>query len=567
MSPELRTAEPELLEHELLGAPAELTRPAPPPSRSRSSRRAWLIVLVGAVAWSLVRAGVGRGEVVNSGGWSMVRRFLAAAVQPELGAEFLRVAWSAGLTTVSYAVVGTALSIAIGVVFGVLASETWWGRASSPGRRRAWGGWVAARGMLSLPRGVHEAVWGLFLARVLGLDPLVGVLAIALPYGAVTAKVYAELLDETPDRAFRAVRGAGAGRLKALCYTTAPAALADMVSYAFYRLECSIRAAAILGIIGAGGLGFQLALSLESLRYDEVWTLLYALVLLSGATDAWSAAVRRRTRHPEPVTPSRHGRPRRDRFLVGSAVALAGLVVAGVWHLGLAPARLVAARARSLLADIASSAWPPDLDAGTLAALARASLETIEMSVLATAIAGTAAALVALCAGRPSSRRFAGRLAATALRALLLVCRAIPPPVWALLFVFVLFPGPLPGALALAAYNFGILGRLMGEVVENGDDRPAAALRAQGASPAAVVVYGVAPAVLPRFVSYAVYRWEVTLRETVVVGLVGAGGLGRLLRAQLAAFDYPGVLTTLVALVALTFLGDVVGAALRRSLR
>jgi len=149
----------------------------------------------------------------------------------------------------------------------------------------------------------------------------------------------------------------------------------------------------------------------------------------------------------------------------------------------------------------------------------------------------------------------------------LLVCRAIPPPVGALILVFVFIPGPLPGALALAVYNLGILGRLMAEVVENLDPRPVRGLRAQGAPGLQAFLYGTVPRALPRFAAYGLYRWEVTIRETVVVGLVGAGGLGTLLALQLAAFDYQGVLATLLALVALTLVVDLLGAGLRRALR
>jgi hypothetical protein len=105
----------------------------------------------------------------------------------------------------------------------------------------------------------------------------------------------------------------------------------------------------------------------------------------------------------------------------------------------------------------------------------------------------------------------------------------------------VLFPGPVPGAVALGIYNFGILGRLMAEVVENLDPAPGAALRALGASPASVFGYATLPLSVARFASYSLYRWEVAVRETVVVGVVGAGGLGRLLEQQRAAFNYRGI--------------------------
>jgi len=159
------------------------------------------------------------------------------------------------------------------------------------------------------------------------------------------------------------------------------------------------------------------------------------------------------------------------------------------------------------------------------------------------------------------------RLVAIGARLLLLVTRAIPPPVWALLVLFVLFPGPLPGAVALGIYNFGILGRLMAEVVENLDPRPGAALRDAGAGGVATFAYATLPLSLTRFTAYSLYRWEVAVRETVVVGVVGAGGLGRLLEQQRASFNYPGMLATVMALVAVSIVVDLVSASARRSLR
>jgi phosphonate transport system permease protein len=533
---DLRTAEPDLLAHEGIGGRAER---APAPSPSPSSRRAWTVALGVAVAWSLVRAAVGRGDLVNEGGWTLVGRFLGAAVHPETSAGFLRLVWDAALTTLSYAVLGTVLSVALGLVLGVVTSQTWW-----RGRR---GGWALTRALLSAPRGVHEVVYALLLVTVLGLDPLVGILAIGIPYGVVTAKVYSELLDEAGHSAYEAVRAAGVGRTKALLYTLLPQARGDMVSYAFYRFECSIRAAAILGVIGAGGLGFQLSLSFQSLRYGEMWTLIYALVVLCGLADWWSNRLRRR--------------PDDQRVAAASVAAVTALVVAALWHLHVDLSTLWSERAVDLFSGIVTDAWPPDLTWETVVRLARLALETLEMAVLAIALASVAATAVAFVAA--SGWRTAGAAA----RALLLLCRAVPPPVGALLLLFVLFPGPLPGALALALYNFGILGRLMAEVVENLDHRPARAVRAAGASRGQALLYAVLPAAMPRFAAYSVYRWEVTVREAVVVGLVGAGGLGRLLSAQLTAFDHAGVTSTLLALVLLTFLGDLAGAAARRSLR
>jgi phosphonate transport system permease protein len=152
-------------------------------------------------------------------------------------------------------------------------------------------------------------------------------------------------------------------------------------------------------------------------------------------------------------------------------------------------------------------------------------------------------------------------------RGVLLLLRAVPPPVWALVLLFVLLPGVLPGALALAVYTLGVLGRLAAEAREEVDPRPRAALQAAGASPAGGWLYGVLPALAGPMLALAVDRWEVAIRDTVLVGLLGAGGIGVLLSGRIAAFDWPAVATVLAATVLLTLVVDLVGARARSALR
>src|SRR5699024_8735317 len=147
------------------------------------------------------------------------------------------------------------------------------------------GGWAVFRAGAGLPRGIHEVIWGLFLVSVLGRDPIVGVLAIAIPFGAITAKVYAEMIDESARGPYQALRECGAGRLTCLVYAVLPQTLPGLMSYAFYRFECSIRSAVILGMIGVGGLGFQLSMSFQGLQYGEMWTLIYVLIGVCAVTD------------------------------------------------------------------------------------------------------------------------------------------------------------------------------------------------------------------------------------------------------------------------------------------
>ena len=107
----------------------------------------------------------------------------------------------------------------------------------------------------------------------------------------------------------------------------------------------------------------------------------------------------------------------------------------------------------------------------------------------------------------------------------------------------------------------------MAEVNENVDDRPVRSLHALGASAPQVILYGVLPQNLGKFLAYILYRWEVCLRETAIVGFVGAGGLGRLMTEQLSSFDYGGLTLTLGCFVLLTFLVDFVSQQMRSAIR
>ena len=204
----------------------------------------------------------------------------------------------------------------------------------------------------------------------------------------------------------------------------------------------------------------------------------------------------------------------------------------------------------------------------------RLALNTLAMSVLAIGIAGVGALVLLMpgarsvsdgtLGGAPSRT---GKAVYAAARVFYALTRAIPELVWAMLIVFFLSPGIIPGALALGIHNLGIVGRLTSEVVENLDPAPARALRAAGASSPKVLLYGVFPQALPMFLTFLMYRWEVVIRTTVVVGFLNAGGLGREFRLRMSWFHYDDVGLLLVWYLLLVIAVDVLSAQLRRRVR
>lgn len=212
--------------------------------------------------------------------------------------------------------------------------------------------------------------------------------------------------------------------------------------------------------------------------------------------------------------------------------------------------------------------WDKWMEAGTHA------YDTLAMSVLAMGIAGIGALLTFL----PAARNVAmGELASSAslpsralyylLRGLFIFSRGIPELIIAMIVVFAFSPGILAGALALGIHNYGILGKLSAEVVEDLDPRSARALRTSGSSIFQMLAYGILPQALPQFLTYLLYRWEVVIRTTVVVGLVSAGGLGREFLLDMSLFRYTDVALLLVWYLILVVLVDLATMFMRRLAR
>ncbi|MBO3462725.1 ABC transporter permease subunit [Aetokthonos hydrillicola Thurmond2011] len=541
------------------------------PSLLVNWKSVWGLLFVVSVVWSLKVAHIFQGDLINTGGWSLVFRFLVAAFSPDFSPEFLLITLDATLKTLAYGVCGTFFCMVIGLVGGVLSSFVWW-KSSLSGDFQVY--WLAVRGILAIPRAIHELIWGLFFINIFGLDPLVAVLAIAIPFGAITAKVFSEILDETSHQPLLALLNSGVSPLNAFTYSLIPQALPNLVSYGFYRFECSIRSAAVLGIIGAGGLGYQIFLSLQSLHYEQMWTLIFALLLLSGGTDFFSGLLRQRlglaSRLDLNVLNIKRQVPlHRDLVVNLSLIGGVVLLIFSFWYIKADFTKLWSPRTIQLLFRVIHDAFPPDLS--QLSQMFTLSEQTLAMSILASTAAGLGGILLSFPAARnlKKDEDMGGlrKISFWVTRFILLFMRGIPEPIWALIFLFVLFPGILPGAIALGLHNLGILGRLMAEVIENLDERPINSLKALGASSSQVFLYSILPLSIGRFLAYILYRWEVCIRATVIVGLVGAGGLGRLLTEQISSFDYKGLLTTLIVFLGLTFVVDIISALLRRALR
>jgi len=276
--------------------------------------------------------------------------------------------------------------------------------------------------------------------------------------------------------------------------------------------------------------------------------------------------------------------PRGQRlFSISNLIILAGFFILMAWsYVGteFSLRGLLGGESAAQIWTYVKKLYPPDLSQEFLLKTGYWTLETFAMSFLGTILA----VLIALALVFFSSRNlmFAGllfemersrpwvRLLRTGLylgaKSTLNLLRTVPHIVWALILVFAVGLGPFPGMLALGIHTGGVLGRLFGEVVENVEIQPIEALQATGASRLQILFYGILPQVLPDFVAYTLYRWEVNIREAVILGYVGAGGLGQQIQIAISLFLEHRLLTLLLAIYLIVTVVDYLSASLRNRL-
>jgi phosphonate transport system permease protein len=562
-------------------------------SGTLSNRLVWLapvalVLLI--VSWRF--AEVDPGLLFRLATIAAVWHFLRDLFPPDLSADFLRIVAWATTQTIATAAAGTLLSIALALPLGILATSTLWRRgvlvsaqARSLGFRIGAIAGRLARAVLGFLRAVPDLMWALLFVAAVGLGPLAGTLALTISYTGMVGRVYADVFEHVDPQPLEALQSTGASRLQIFLRGIWPQALPHIVAYSLYSFECCVRAAAVLGFVGAGGIGYELSVSMKLFEYGQVLTLLLVLIALLAVTDVTSRWVRKHwvnnlqenTRGPAPVgepygwKSSTNGLGRFVAFgiiaiLLAACFPLAGFTSSALSTVGFAES----------IVSFLRRALPPDLSWGFVGGLGIALLQTIAISLMGVVIGIVLAIVLAIPAtstlmlapsdspGKVSSAERSLRwLLFWAARLVLNVLRSIPELVWVLICVLAVGIGPFAGAIALGLHTAGVLGKLYAETMEEVPLRPIEALRSLGARPLQILFWAVWPQARPILSSYTVLRWEMNLRAATILGLVGGGGLGQAIYNNVQLGFYPRLSTLILLIYALVIASDWIGEKLR----
>ncbi len=228
--------------------------------------------------------------------------YLAKLFPPDLSAPALREATSGAVETFAISLIGSILSVLIAFPLSLLATRDLLFRGvlfeRRPPRRVAWvlriSVFALGKATLNLLRTVPEIVWALIFVFMVGLGPFPGVLALGFHTGGVLGKLFGEVLEDVDPAPVEALQATGASRLRVLLYGVLPQALPQFLSFALYRWEVNIRAAAVMGFVGAGGLGQRIYVAISLFQEHQLLTLILAIYVIVTLVDAFSTVLRAR---------------------------------------------------------------------------------------------------------------------------------------------------------------------------------------------------------------------------------------------------------------------------------
>ncbi len=471
----------------------------------------WFFVLVALI--SLLFADI---EIISLEPWQELKRLFLGLFSPdwsnplEIGEAFLQ--------TLAFAILG----VTGGSVFGFMLALIFHWR------------WVQIA--CAFIRAIHELFWALIFLQIFGLHPLTGLLAIGLPYAATFAKVYAEILEEG-DKASLQVVSYQASVISTFFYARLPDLWTHFKTYTLYRLECGLRSSAILGFVGLPTMGYTLSSAFMEGHYSVVWALLLLFYLLIATIRYW-------------VRPA----------LLPFYIIAAPFIIANDTEISFENVQrfftedIIPAPLRNGESLSTSWHWFSDL-------IINQALPGIANTLVLTQIALVATGVLSLLLFPLISKHFFNPAGRSLGHVLLVVMRSTPEYILAYILLQLWGPSMFPAIVALALHNGAIIGHLIGRYSSE------IQLRVDTVKGLNRYLYELLPRLYGQFLAFLFYRWEIILRESAILGILGIATLGFYIDSSIQELHFDKAMILIVITALLNVLVDSISRYLRAKLR
>jgi phosphonate transport system permease protein len=541
-----------------------------------------LFAFLVAVTWAWRHIEMSFGGLIS--GLGDVRNLLGRMLPPKF--SDLDDAIRLGFETLWMAVIGTTIAVILSFPIALGAA-----RNTTPHPAVM----AACRGIIVLSRAVPDLIFAAIFVRAIGIGVLPGVIALGLHSIGMVGKLFADAIEQTDKTPREAVTSVGASKWQAICTSVIPQAMPSFISTVLYRLDINLRSSSVLGIVGAGGIGFLMQANLRSLQYDEALGVVTVVFVLITVMEFFSAAVRatllggdrtlvgrsapqlsfgaklfgrlssRSSLSGVGVRPFNHDSIRppwvgelRMKTIYGFAFFV--LIVVAFRSVSLNPGELFGALPK--VWDVTMRLFPPDFTTAR-----DPIIDGMIESVAAALVATFMGALLSIPLGLMAARNVAfNRFVYRVSRLFLVFVRGLPELIIAVIFIAAIGLGPVPGTLALAFGTSGFLAKLIADAVEEVNPTPREATFAVGATKLQEIGTSVIPQAMPAIVSNLLYALDINLRTSTILGIVGGGGIGFILFNALRVLELETVGAVLLTIFVVVYSIELLSGWVRKKI-
>lgn len=426
--------------------------------------------------------------------------------------------------------------------------------------------YYAARGILNVVRAIDTIVWGLIVIVWVGLGTFAGVVALTIHSVAALGKLFSEEIEHIDPGPVEAVTASGANLAQTIRFAVIPQLVPSFLAYSLLRWDINMRSATVIGFVAGGGIGFFVIETVRMGGYQQYATALWAVAVVIMLVDYISEKWRESILKDQPQKDETKKRPFANTLRTAFYVILGAAVFVYGWNITEISIRSMLNPGKNfgqLILDFISI----DLSQQVVQVVFQQMLVTIFQAMLAT----TLGALIALPFSFLAAKNLTGRSLLSAwiyylTRGMFNILRSIEALLYVVIFIFWVGIGPFAGMLALAVTSFALIGKLFSESIENIELGPIEAVNATGADRLQTIAYAVIPQIIPPFVSYLLYQWDINVRMATIIGFAGGGGIGLTLTTFFGSLQYHKAGTVVAFIVIVVALMDFASAKLREEL-
>lgn len=422
------------------------------------------------------------------------------------------------------------------------------------------------RTFFNIVRAVDPIIWGLVLIVWVGLGNLAGILALTIHSIAALGKLYSEEIEHVDAGPLEAVTSTGANLVQVVRHAVVPQIIPPFLAYTLLRWDINMRAATIVGFVAGGGIGFFVLETIRKGAFNQyaaaLWAIAMVIILVDFISGRWRDRILANDAQASATPPRSFFRSPRNWIYI----LLFGVLFIYSWNVTQIDLRAFFEPAPTfgrMIRDFLTF----DLSPATLDVVLKQMLITIFQALIATTLGG----LLALPFSFLAARNLMNRTALTrgiyyVVRGFFNLMRSVEALMYVAIFVAWVGIGNFAGSLALAITTFALLGKLFSEAIENIDDGPLEAVTATGATRIQAIIYAILPQIVPPFVSYAIYQWDINIRIATIIGFAGGGGIGLLLNTFFGSLQYHKAGTAVILIVFVVAAMDFASARIRRQL-